>query len=78
MKKREQKWVRWMSPKNGNDGRRESAIGMNRTKWHLPYPILGEFKVACGIEMGPYETYSKSENEIMVEDICKVCLRKAL
>ncbi len=70
-------WVRWLSHRNGNDGRRDSAIGVNKSKWHFPYPQFGEFMVACGREIGPFETRSKSEDEVLLADTCKVCLNRA-
>lgn len=64
-------WVYWHSHRNANDGRRDSAIGVNLSAWHK----LGKnrYFTACGISVGPFEheaqTYDSSRK------VCKKCLK---
>lgn len=79
MRKPELKLVRWYSHRNANDGRRDSAIGVNTSKWHIP---SGEFYTICGRQIGAFEHYSKDDAYrglgILVTECCKICLKKKL
>lgn len=67
-------FVRWHTRKNGNDGRRESAIKWEETKIHKR---KDELSTVCGRKIGAMETnLSSSEVDEFCgdEEICKKCV----
>lgn len=70
------KLVRWYSDRNSNDGRRDSAIGVNTSKWHI---VLAHEFTVCGRIIGKWEHYSEDESyqgkAILVSDCCKNCVK---
>jgi hypothetical protein len=84
-------WLRWSSHKNGNDGRRKSAVGYNtRNAWHLegePHVLSNGGKVPaslCGKEVQLHEKRHVGEWPPLVVhegrapvSLCKKCLKLA-
>lgn len=70
MRKPTFKFVYWYSQRNANDGRRDSAIGTNKSKWHI---FVGGVTVACGAKIQLWETYTEDETKILIKDFCKHC-----
>ncbi len=64
-------YVFWHSRRNGNDGRRESAISWNAGVWHIVGKTI--YKTHCGRNVGPMETYSLEINGHYNKKICKIC-----
>ena len=67
------KYIYWHSHRNGNDGRRESAIGINQSLLHL---CNDEEKTLCGRTPHLWPRVSDSIRPMGPKTICKICLRK--
>lgn len=80
------RYVRWNSPRNGNDGRPPTGIGFNSTKWH----IVDEERTDPGShgwqnDNRPFGTWCNvPRNDVRHEittgtpapdQICKLCLK---
>ncbi|MDD5348453.1 MAG: hypothetical protein PHT59_07560 [Candidatus Omnitrophica bacterium] len=68
IRKKVSRWTRWIAPKNGNDGRRESAIKYVWSKWHAEI----DGKTACGAIVRNHDQFS---SDPLISHACKKCLR---
>lgn len=67
-------YIYWYTHRNGNDGRRDSAIGNNKSKIHLQWGQL----TLCGIDIASLKAWGQytSENLKDIKDnrsMCKKC-----
>ena len=70
-------WLNWLSIRNANDGRRDSAIGYNESKLHLIVEnTKNDFKVACGKEI--QIPNNKRYKDPKVSKCCKTCINRAI
>lgn len=73
MRKKVITYVYWYSQKNANDGRRDSAIGSSKSKWHIS---AGNSTTICGRKVWLWETYTTDDSKVLVSDTCKACIHK--
>ena len=72
MKKKE--WIAYFWNKNGNDGRRESAIGQNHSVQHLKE--RDALYTLCGLEIK--HEFHKPEDSKNGDRKCKKCLKQVI